>query len=75
MAEEETYTYRVKFGVATRYIGSDVTAEDSLEEYGYSDQDWDELSEREKNSLLMEWEQEFVWNNVESWGDVITDAV
>ncbi len=74
MEEEETYTYTVKLGVATRYIGSDVTEEQPLEEFGYSDQEWDELDEREKDKLITEWTEEFVWENVESWGDVVTDG-
>lgn len=76
MAEqEETYTYRVKLGVSTKYIGSEDEDEMPLEEYGYSDQEWDELSDREKDKLITEWIEEYVWNNIDSWGDVITDAV
>lgn len=68
--QEETYTYMLKMGVATHYINSDVTEEVKLEEYGYSDQEWDELDGRDQDRLINEWVEEFVWNNVESWGDV-----
>lgn len=77
MAEEEqkeTYTYLIKFGVATHFINSDVEEEDTLENYGYSDQEWDELSEREQEQLISEWTEEFVWNNIDSWGDVIREV-
>lgn len=72
--QEETYTYLVKFGVATHFINSDVEEEDTLENYGYSDQEWDELSERVQEQLISEWTEEFVWNNVDSWGDVIREV-
>ncbi len=68
--QEETYTYTIKFGVATRYISSEVTEEQSLEDYGYSDQEWDELEQYEQDRLVDEWTTEFVWENIESWGEV-----
>ena len=68
--QEETYTYTIKFGVATKYISSEVVEEQSLEDYGYSDQEWDELDQYEKDRMVDEWTTEYVWENIESWGEV-----
>jgi hypothetical protein len=67
---EETYTYTLKFGVSTKYIGSDVTDTQKLEDYGYSDQDWDELGPETQDRLVDAWTTEYVWENIESWGSV-----
>jgi hypothetical protein len=41
-----------------------------LEDYGYSDQDWDELGPETQDRLVDEWTTEYVWENIESWGSV-----
>lgn len=68
--QEETYTYTIKFGVATKYISSEVVEEQPLEDYGYSDQEWDELDQYDKDRMVDEWTTEYVWENIESWGEV-----
>lgn len=71
--QEETYTYRIRFGVATMYINSEVTETLPLEDFGYSDQEWDELDRYTKDKLLAEWEHEWALQNIEYWGEVLSD--
>lgn len=68
--QEETYTYTVTFNVATMYIRSEVSETFPLEEYGYSDQEWDALTERERDRELDEWLNEWYPQRIEAWGDV-----
>jgi hypothetical protein len=68
--QEETHTYEVTFNVCTRYINSEVKSTEKLEEYGYSDQEWDELSLEEKDNLVDEWTYEWAMQEIEYWGEV-----
>jgi len=68
--QEETYTYTVTFNVATRYINSDVSETYPLEDYGFSDQEWDAMSRIEQDRELDEWLNEWYPQQIEVWGDV-----
>lgn len=68
--QEETYTYTVTFYVATRYINSEVKETFDLEEYGYSDQEWDALTQLEQDRKFDEWLNEWFPEQIEAWGDV-----
>jgi hypothetical protein len=69
--QEETRTYDVTFYVATRYVNSEVKESFSLyDEYGYTDQEWDEMSQRERDNLFDEWLNEWYVQQIEAWGDV-----
>lgn len=68
--QEETYTYTVTFNVGTMYVRSEVTETYPLEEYGYSDQEWDELDVRVRERLFDEWLEEWYPQHIEAWGDV-----
>lgn len=71
---EETTTYTVTFYVATRYVNSKVEAEFSLyEDYGYTDQEWDELSEHEQSDYYYEWLEEWVQGEIDTGGEVNCD--
>ncbi len=67
---EETYTYQITFHVATKYINSDASETFDLEEYGYSDQEWDALTQYEQDRELDEWLNEWYPQQIEAWGDV-----
>lgn len=71
---ERTYTYTVTLGVSTRYVGSDDVDSFSLGDYGYSDQEWDKLSPERQEELISSWIEEYVWENIDSWGTVNKDA-
>lgn len=69
--QEETKTYEVTFYVATRYINSEVKESFSLyDDYGFTDQEWDEMPERERDALFDEWLNEWYVEQIEAWGDV-----
>ncbi len=69
--QEETRTYTVTFYVATYYVNSEVKESFSLyDDYGYTDQEWDEMPERERDNLFDEWLIEWYQQNIEAWGDV-----
>jgi hypothetical protein len=69
--QEETRTYEVTFYVATRYINSEVKESFSLyDDYGYTDQEWDEMPERARDRLFDEWLNEWYVEQIEAWGDV-----
>jgi hypothetical protein len=67
---EETYTYQITLGVSTCYISSEVEETLPLGNYGYSDQDWDNMSSREKGRTLDDLIEQYVWENIDSWGHV-----
>lgn len=67
---EETYTYEITLGVSTRYIGSDVEETVPLKDYGYSDQEWDDLSPTSKDQILNDLIEQYLWENTEYWGRV-----
>ncbi len=60
--QEETYTYTLTLYAAGPYVGCDSEDEVPLEEYGYSDQEWDRLTDAQKDVLLNEWGEEYFWN-------------
>lgn len=69
--QEETHEYTVNFYVATRYTSSEVTAEFSLyDDYGFTDQEWDEMKEYERNDHFYEWLEEWVQGEIDSGGEV-----
>jgi len=69
--QEETRTYDVTFYVATRYINSEVKETFSLyDDYGFTDQEWDEMSGLERDNLFDEWLNEWYPQQIEAWGDV-----
>lgn len=65
MAEKDTYTYTLTMSVSTQYIGSEVEETLGLSDWGYSDQEWDALSESEQEDHLDRWADEYVWEHIE----------
>ena len=55
-------TYRLELFASGPYVGCESTELVDLKDYGYSDEEWDALSEREKEEALNEWGEEFFWN-------------
>ena len=55
-------TYTIKLYAGGPFVGCNSGETVSLAEYGYSDEEWDALTEREKGKLLNEWGEEFFWN-------------
>lgn len=60
---EQTYTYTLILGCESPYAGGDTDDTLSLGDYGYSDQEWDELTERQQERYLDEWSEGNFWNN------------
>lgn len=66
-----TATYKLKLGASGPFVGCESREEIPLIDYGYTDEEWDELSESKRDNLLDEWAQEFMLNEgYECWGDV-----
>lgn len=63
-------TYRVELGVSTNRVGSEVEEDLPLSTFGYSDEEWDALSEIRRDELISEWVEEYTWENIDSWGKV-----
>jgi len=61
MSDEATYTYTVMLSTGSPWAGCNSEDVVGLGEFGYSDQDWDALSENAQNYLLDEWAQENFW--------------
>lgn len=55
-------TYRLELFASGPYVGCESTELVDLSSYGFSDEDWDLLPERDKEELLNEWGQDFFWN-------------
>ena len=58
---------KYKFGIGVGYVGCDRVAEITSEELGFTDEEWDEMTEKEKQDILDEELENFVSNNVEQW--------
>ncbi|WPH58193.1 hypothetical protein SEA_LUCKYSOCKE_165 [Streptomyces phage LuckySocke] len=69
--QEDTFTYEVELSVATRYIGSEVTETVSLwEDFGISDQEWDEMGRYEQDDVICEYLNDWVWNQIDSGWEI-----
>lgn len=55
-------TYRLELFASGPFVGCESTELVDLSDYGFSDEDWDLLPERDKEKLLNEWGEEFFWN-------------
>lgn len=71
-AEPVENTYSITLGVSVR--GSKVEETYSLEEFGCSDQEWDDKSEEDREKFLNDAVADHAANWVDSWGRVETDG-
>lgn len=55
-------TYKLELFASGPYVGCQTTETVDLSDYGFSDEEWDELTEREREDLLNEWGEQFFWN-------------
>lgn len=55
-------TYKLELFASGPYVGCESTELVDLSDYGYSDEEWDELTEGKRNDLLDEWGQDYFWN-------------
>jgi len=55
-------TYKVELFATGPYVGCSSTELVDLSDYGYTDEEWDGLSDREKGDLLDEWGEQYFWN-------------
>lgn len=58
---------KYKFGIGVGYVGCDRVSEITTEELGFSDEEWDEMTEEERTRILDEELEDFVSNYVEQW--------
>ncbi len=56
-------TYKVKLFATSPFIGTDVRETVDLEVYGYTNEQWDALTDVERYSILDEWAMDFAVNN------------
>ena len=73
--QEETYTYEVTLSVATRYIGSEVTETIKLGDLGLSDQEWDEMTDYQRDDVIYEYLNDWVWQEIDTGWEINKDAV
>lgn len=60
--------YVFEFGVSTNKIGSDTTdVVDLVDDLGWDESELESKSDDEIRDMLDSEEQEFVWNNIDSW--------
>lgn len=65
-------TYTLKLYASGPFVGCENSEEVALIDYGYSDEDWDELPPVQQESLLEEWAEENFWNSgYEYYGEVV----
>lgn len=55
-------TYKLELFASGPYVGCETTELVDLIDYGFTDEEWDALPERDKDRLLSEWGEEFFWN-------------
>jgi len=55
-------TYKLELYASGPYVGCESTELVDLSDYGYTDEEWDLLPERDQEKLLEEWGQEYFWN-------------
>lgn len=55
-------TYKLELYASGPYVGCESTEVVDLSDCGYTDEEWDDLSEGERENLLSEWGEEFFWN-------------
>lgn len=67
-------TYRLTLRASGPYFGCESSEELNLAEYGYTDEGWDALTDRERNSLLEEWGEEFFWNEGYEYNAEVTSG-
>lgn len=56
----ETYTLTLRNSAP--WVGCENKEEYPLSDFGYSDEDWDSLSQAKQGGLLEEWAEEEFWN-------------
>lgn len=56
-------TYKVELYASGPYVGCESTEVYDLSEYGYTDEEWDELPPARREELLNEWGLENFWNS------------
>lgn len=65
--KEDTYTYEIRLSVATCYINSEVYETVSIYDiFGLSDQEWDEMSEYEREKEVSDYLEDWVWQNIDT---------
>lgn len=55
-------TYTLELYASGPFVGCESTETVKLSDWGFSDEDWDVLPERDKGKLLEEWGREYFWN-------------
>lgn len=59
---DETFTYMVKLTTNGPWVGCESEEEFSLEDFGYSDEEWDALTDSQREDLLDEWARDNFWS-------------
>lgn len=55
-------TYKLELFASGPYVGCKSTEVVDLSDYGYTDEDWDALTNAARFELLDEWGEQFFWN-------------
>lgn len=55
-------TYKLELRASGPYVGCESTELVDLSGYGYTDEEWDRLTNAERYKLLAEWGEEYFWN-------------
>jgi hypothetical protein len=63
-------TYTVTLGTNTPFSGTDEEDAAPLVDFGYTDEEWDTLTEQEKETLTDRWAQEYLHERFSAYGRV-----
>jgi hypothetical protein len=55
-------TYKLELYASGPFVGCESNEVVNLSDYGYTDEDWDEIDHNERERLLEEWGSDFFWN-------------
>ena len=70
--QEDPCTYEVELTVATQYLGSEVTETLSLwDDFGITHPEWDEMGEWERDDLIREYLEDWVWQQIDTGWEII----
>lgn len=68
---EDPTTYEVELTVSTMYLGSEVTETVSLwDDFGITDQEWDEMGQWEQDDLIREYLDDWVWQQIDTGWEI-----
>lgn len=63
-------TYTLTLGTNTPFVNTDEEDTVPLVDFGYTDEEWDDLTEEAKDRLIDQWSAEYLHERYSGWGKV-----